>query len=211
VGATVDKVVLRHLQVERSRALADATSGIVVRAVAGAEVTTGEGTGVGDRDTTQVCADSGCNAELRHLREATLFPGLGISETSSLVRLKGFHDVRGTLADEHGLATPLGNEHLTLIDVSKVDLSGRHTKGGSAGSKSSQALEDGHVTHRSKDESGDSSDQVCSCTTSRVHLSVGHAVIVNVVVPTTKVVNHTIGGHSVDDGSFAVRCGRRNL
>lgn len=49
--------VVRHLQIERGRSLPDATGRVVVGTVARTVVST-EVTGVGNRDTTQVSADT---------------------------------------------------------------------------------------------------------------------------------------------------------
>lgn len=111
--------VLWDLEVKRSRTLSNSTRNVVVRTVARAEPTT-KVTGLTDRDTTQVSADTKHNKPSRVLN--TLFVGLGITEDRN-VNVTGLSNlVSSTVTNENGLTTPLDDDVTALGDGGEVDL-----------------------------------------------------------------------------------------
>jgi len=111
--------VFRHFKVERSRALADAARDIIVRTVAWAIPAT-KVTGLTDGYTAQVCADTQHHKPFRLL--GTLGIGLGIAELREVGRVGLGNLIRGAVADEDGLTTPLDRDVLAFRDGGEFDL-----------------------------------------------------------------------------------------
>jgi hypothetical protein len=128
------ELVRRELEVKRSRALADAARGIVVRAVARAEPAA-ELTSARNRDTTQVGANSEDNEPLRVALDSVKV-SLGILQRRDVNVGFGLNFRLGSVADEYGLSTPLNSEGGALCDAADVKLGGgksKHIGGGAHG------------------------------------------------------------------------------
>jgi hypothetical protein len=123
--ALLNELVRRQLQVEGSRALTDAARGIVVRAVARAEVAVVLA-GVRDGHTAKVRADAKNDKPLRALQHAHVI-GLRVAELSD-VAIGSLRDlVRTPVSDEDRLTTPLDGHGLTNGNGAHIDL--RRRKG----------------------------------------------------------------------------------
>lgn len=115
----VVEVVLRNLQVQGSRALANATANVVVATVARAEPAVVV-TGLTDGHTTQVSADTNHDEPLRALDTVRI--RLGVAETADIHALSLLDLIRRAVTHEDGLTTPLDDSVFTFRDIAHVDL-----------------------------------------------------------------------------------------
>merc|ERR1719343_1184905 len=120
-GVLVDEGVGRELQVLRSRPQAHAPRVVVVRAVAGAEVSTPI-TSIWLWDATQVSAHTDHDKPLRLLAPLSVCGRVTHRWGDGIILACGVDHVGGALANEYRLAAPLHDEVLTLTHRSEVDL-----------------------------------------------------------------------------------------
>ncbi len=130
-SALVEELVRGNFEVEGSRTLANATRGVIVRAVARAEEASGIVTSTGDGHATKVRANANHDEPLLVLDTGSI--GLVVAELSLVVLLgRGNLGVSAVL-NEDGLATPLDGGVSTLRETGDVDLNagkGEHICGG---------------------------------------------------------------------------------
>merc|ERR1719206_1513031 len=113
------ELIIGHFEIERCRALPDASRGVVVRSVARAVVAT-EITSVGNWHTAQMCADSDDDQVLGVFD--TVSVGLGISQRGWVHSFLAGDLSRSSVPDEKWLSPPLENGSLSLGDLVEVDL-----------------------------------------------------------------------------------------
>lgn len=112
------KVVCRDLQVQRCRTLSYTSRDIVVRTVAGTEPST-EVARFSNRHATQMCANTQHDEPFGLLDAIAV--GLWVTESLPVVVLGLFDFIGSSVADEHGLATPLDDNVLAFRDCGEID------------------------------------------------------------------------------------------
>lgn len=141
----VVKVVFRDLEVQGSRALADAATDVVVATVAGAEPAVVVAS-LTDRHTSQMRADTNHDEPLRALD--TLSVRLGVAQLAHVHVLSLLDLIRSTVTDKHGLAAPLDDGIFTLGDVGHVDLDLGERKDIARGTHRRQEVGNGRTSAR---------------------------------------------------------------
>merc|ERR1719343_253570 len=120
-GVLVDEGVGRELQVLRSRPQAHAPRVVVVRAVAGTEISAPIAS-IWLRDAAQVSAHTDHDKPLRLLAPLSICGGVTHRRGNGIVLPGRVDHVGGALANKDWLAAPLHDEILALTYRSEVDL-----------------------------------------------------------------------------------------
>lgn len=118
-------LILWNLQVQRRRTSPNPPGNIVVRTMARTEPSTVV-TGLTNRHTAQVCADSQHDEPLWLLDTVGVL--LRITERLNLDGIRFFDFGGGTVADEDGLTTPFDDDILALGDGGEVNLDLGHSE-----------------------------------------------------------------------------------